>query len=247
MWQGAESAALYRSISTARTSADRSGKISRSWEFYEFRPIYRLVLLSHAAFEMRAVVHVVLGRRLGCRQAAPANWCRPRSSSSVDMKILFHIGPEVERAAGQKRALDVAKKRFSHHSAFFMPLFPPRIGKINVHRLERIVGKQFREDSQGIALDHDCIAQVPLEQHGRGKLGVFRGDFDAQKIDIRLKCGGSCAKKAPCPIQLRPPTALAGRTTAKRPTAWAIGRTFSNGSIRSSEGSIFRKARRPIC
>ena len=135
------------------------------------------------------------------------------NSSSEGLKILLDVGPEMERSAGPQRSLDVAEERFPHHPPPPVPLLPPRVGKIDVHGRQRIVGNQFLKDPQAVTVDHDGIRQAGFDQTCTREFGVFFGHFDAEEVNFRLGRGGIPQECVCCAMWAR-----AGRAQAAKPS-----------------------------
>src|SRR6266404_569074 len=118
-------------------------RISLHHRLPEFRPMDRRAVQPHTAFEVGAVIEIVLRRLLGDGLGA----VQPgRSGQEFERRgeILFDVGPEMQRAVWLERPLDVANKYFVHHPPLLMPGLPPGIGKIDVHRRETRVRRASR-------------------------------------------------------------------------------------------------------
>jgi len=65
-----------------------------------------------------------------------------------------------------------------------------------VDRSQRIVRQNLLEQVEGVARDHQSVAQIALGQTGGGKGRIPLGNLDAHEVAIRRGCRGR-AKKEP--------------------------------------------------
>ena len=120
------------------------------------------------------------------------------------VEVFLHVGPEVERAAGLKRPLDVNQQRLAQHATLLMPLLPPRIGKVDMHRRERGVGQELAEHPQGVALTplpRSIASALPKPRRQTRHTG---GQSRCRENSPRVWPRPPSARKAPCPSQSRP-------------------------------------------
>ena len=111
------------------------------------------VVEPHSTLEMRAVVEVV-GGWLGGDGERTFQRGRFLEKFECRDKILFHIGPEVQRTARLEHALQVSQERTGHHASLLVAFLPPRIRKVDVHGRRRITRKPLGEQPQRIRADH---------------------------------------------------------------------------------------------
>ena len=87
-------------------------------------------------------------------------------------------------------------------------------------------------------MDHHCVSQAGLGQPGRGELGVFSGDFDAQEIHLRPR-GGRVAQEQPLARAHLDLQRRARPNSGRRPKAAAIARRSSDGRSGRSRDRFF--------
>ena len=172
------------------------GELLQGWLFFdELCPVDGVFVQPGAAFEVGAVVEVVLGRFFGnCVWAGEGNLLCDQFEG--DVVVLFHIGPEVEYSLRLEGADDIVQKIFVEHSATAMTFFPPGVGEVNVHTSKGIVGDEFPEESQPVAMHGNGVVQFVLGQASRSIAGVFEGDFNPQVAAIGMVRSGVLQKEA---------------------------------------------------
>ena len=88
-----------------------------------------------------------------------------------------------------------------HHAALLVPLLPPRVRKINVHRRKRFRRHRLFKKLDGISHCHHRIGKPSFRQCAGRKLGIPQCDLNPQEIHVRtLRRRGPQNNPLPEPI-----------------------------------------------
>src|SRR5262249_22680018 len=146
-------------------------------------------LLAKFALEMGEVVEIMRRRRRGRRRHGLE--CRVlREGLDDHPKILLHVGDNVQPAARRENALTLPREFGCEDPALAMAVFPPRVGKINMHGLDRCRGHVVPQENPSVGAGQSNVANPPLgKARGRQQL-VLADNLDAEEVDLGVGLGG---------------------------------------------------------
>ena len=212
--------------------------------FGEFGAIHGLAVHPHAAFKVSAVVQVVLGSLLVGNSRTREIGGSGQQFECL-LEILLHVRPKVQYSAWLQDSLNVLDKLVGHHATLTMTSFPPGVREIDVHGRNGCGADPFAKDPQGIATDHLAVVDELSCQPGSRVTRVGR------RTSMPRKSRSGCSTLAlhmnrPLPE----PTSIS--MGACRPNSVRAHSGLGSCSssryhlLRSSSGSIFFSARRPM-
>jgi hypothetical protein len=106
---------------------------------------------------MRPVVEVVGGLTLWhigrCREHP-----RARRGGHRLLEVFLDVGPDVEYSTPDKHPSGVGKEHVREHAAFAVTGLPPRIGEVDMDRVETGVGKEVPDEDVAVAGDDPGVA-----------------------------------------------------------------------------------------
>lgn len=108
-----------------------------------------------------------------------------------DFEIIFHISPGMDQPARFDGTRKSVSKEIGEQPATPMSAFPPRIGKIDMNRIDRMWGEVVVKGPVDIAPQHTGVGNLSLLQSFGRAATFFVVDFDTEIIDVRiaLACG----------------------------------------------------------
>ena len=143
-----------------------------------------MIQLSHSSFKMSPIIHIVLGGlNFDCLGSRQITVLLHQLASLI--KICFDVSPKRNNAPRLQNPLQIGNELRLHDTSSPVPLFPPRIRKVNMHAGSAFGRQEFTKQLQSITSQHVCISASVFGQSVGSKPAIFFGNFITQKVSRR--------------------------------------------------------------
>ncbi len=125
--------------------------------------------------------------------------CRSSGGGSGSNSAGPAPSPPPSRNTPQRRSTDAASppngeavrfvdERRGEHAPLEMALFPPGIGEVDVHPVQRPYGEIASHQDFHVPAQHASVGQLPFGQAGSGSFGLLEIALHAEKVAVGTGC-----------------------------------------------------------